>query len=172
MVRKKCLHYLTECLLLLTIMTGYTKLFSRIVTSTIWSEPNDCRVLWITMLALKERDNVCRATVPGLAKLAGLSIEDTVKYLEKFMGPDKWSRDQDDEGRRLRKADDGWLFINGEKYQELMSAEDRREKNRGYQERHKAKARAAKPDSKVRYDPKGRTIEPRMPVYEREGEAL
>lgn len=111
-------------------MSGYTKLFQDIVTSTIWNESSDCRVLWITMLALKDRHNVCPATVPALARFVGISVEETEAYLQKFQQPDKWSRSQEHEGRRIAPVDGGWLILNGEKYQDKLSAEDRREQNR------------------------------------------
>lgn len=123
-------------------MIGYTKLFSEIVTSTIWQEPNDCRVLWITMLALKDRDHLCRATVPALAKLAAISLEDCEAYLDKFQQPDKYSRSQEFDGRRIERKDEGWLILNGEKYRHKMSADDRREKVRVNVAVHRAKKRA------------------------------
>ncbi len=125
-------------------MNGYTKLFGDIITSTIWQEPNDCRVLWITMLALKDRHNICRATVPSLASLSSISIEDAERYLHQFQQPDKYSRSQEHEGRRIAPAEGGWLILNGEKYQDKLSAEDRREQVRVNVARHRAKKAARK----------------------------
>lgn len=126
-------------------MAGYTKLFQDILTSTIWQEDNDCRVLWITMLAQKGADNICRATVPWLAKAANLTIEQTEAYLDKFQQPDKYSRSQEYEGRRIEPADGGWLILNGKKYQDKLNAETRREQLRVAQARHRAKAAKGKP---------------------------
>jgi hypothetical protein len=137
-------------------MSGYTKLFSDIVTSTIWQEPNDCRVLWITMLALKDRHNICRATVPSLAQLSGITIETAEQYLEKFQRPDKYSRSQEHEGRRIAPAEGGWLILNGEKYQDRLSAEDRREQVRQAVARHRAK----KAEREAKRRAKGGTIRP------------
>ncbi len=123
-------------------MNGYTKIFQSIVTSTIWQESNDCRVLWITMLALKESDQICRATVPALAKLAGISIEDTEKFLQKFQEPDKYSRSQEHEGRRIRPAEGGWFILNGWHYQDLLRSAERRDyiRNKVNEYRNKNKA--------------------------------
>lgn len=132
-------------------MNGYTKLFADIVTSTIWSESSDCRVLWITMLALKDRFNVCRATVPALAKFVGITAEETETYLAKFQEPDKWSRSQEHEGRRIEPCEGGWLILNGEKYQDKLNAEDRREQVRAAVARYRAK-RAAKQSKKPKID--------------------
>lgn len=111
-------------------MAGYTKLFADIVTSTIWSAPNDQRVLWITLLALKGQDNICRATVPALARMCDLTLENCEKYLGLFQEPDKYSRSQEHEGRRIRAVDGGWFILNGEKYQHLLGKEERKEYNR------------------------------------------
>lgn len=126
-------------------MTGYCKLFEDIVTSTIWQEPNDCRVLWITMLALKGHDHICRATIPALAKFANISIKDVEKYLEHFQSPDKYSRSQEHKGRRIEPVEGGWFILNGEKYRQKMSKEDRKEQVRKAQERFRAKAKEALP---------------------------
>lgn len=120
-------------------MTGYTKLFAEIVESTIWQETNDCRVLWITLLALKGRDHICRATVPYLAKVANLSIEQTEAYLERFQQPDKYSRSQEHEGRRIAKVDGGWFILNGEKYRQKLSESDRKEQVRAAVQRCREK---------------------------------
>lgn len=120
-------------------MHGYTKLFSEIITSTIWQEPNDMRVLWITMLALKGRDHVVNATLPSLAKLANISNEDCEAFLARFQQPDKYSRSQEHEGRRIEQCAGGWFILNGEKYRDKLNADDRREQVRLAVERHRAK---------------------------------
>lgn len=107
-------------------MTGYTKLFSEIIESTIWQEPNDMRVLWITMLALKDWNHVCTATVPYLAKVCNISVEQCEKYLDRFQKPDKHSRNQAHEGRRIKRVPEGWFILNGEYYREKMSKEVRK----------------------------------------------
>lgn len=142
-------------------MNGYTKLFADIVTSTIWNEPNDCRVLWITMLALKEKDNVCRATVPFLAKASNISLEDTEKYLEHFQQPDKYSRSQEHEGRRIEPFEGGWLILNGEKYQNKLNGEHRKEQVRQAVERHRRKLNYRKNTRKRR--PKDAPVDTRYP---------
>lgn len=110
-----------------TMNSGYTKLFGDLITSTIWQEDNNCRVLWITMLALKDKDHVCRATVPALAKICGITNDECEKYLKKFQDPDHYSRNKANEGRRIEACDGGWAILNGEHYQDRLSKEDRRQ---------------------------------------------
>jgi hypothetical protein len=122
-------------------MIGYTKLFQSIITSTIWNESNDCKALWITILALKEKDNVCRATIPSLAKLNNLTIEQTREFMNKFQEPDEFSRTKAFDGRRLKEVEGGWLVLNGEKYRLKMNKDEIREyktiKQREYRSRGK-----------------------------------
>jgi hypothetical protein len=118
---------------------GYTKLFSEIITSTIWAEPDETRIVWITMLALKDKWGVVGATMPGLAHMARVDVEVCRKAIEKFLGPDPDSRTPDHEGRRIEVVDGGWRILNHEKYRRLMSADERREylaeKQREYRSR-------------------------------------
>ena len=48
----------------------YAKLFSSITESTVWCEPMPTRIVWITMLAMSDRNGCVCATVPGLANRA------------------------------------------------------------------------------------------------------
>lgn len=132
--------------------TGYTKIFSDIVTSTIWQTPNDCRVLWITLLALKDEANICRATVPALAKMCDLSLEQCEAYLLQFQQPDKYSRSQDFEGRRIEPAEDGgWFILNGQRYRDMMRGEERKVYVRAKVAEHRARVKKAK--ANVNYNP-------------------
>lgn len=111
-------------------MTGYTKLFSSIVTSTVWGEPDHVRLVWITLLALSNRDGIVEASIPGLAKMAGVALEDCEAALQRLEGPDKYSRTKDFEGRRIAPVDGGWQLINHRKYRDKLSKEERTEYNR------------------------------------------
>lgn len=126
-------------------MTGYTKLFAEIIESTIWQETNDCRVLWITLLALKDREHVCRATIPYLAKVANITVEQVEEYLARFQEPDKYSRSQEHEGRRIERVDGGWFILNGEKYRQKLSQIDRKEQVRAAVARHRKKKESLHP---------------------------
>jgi hypothetical protein len=104
-------------------MSGYTKLSSSIVHSTIWSEPNHVRIVWITMLAMTNRWGEVEASIPGLAAMARVSIEETEDAINRFLSPDKYSRTKDNDGRRIVEIDGGWEILNYQKYRELQSKE-------------------------------------------------
>jgi len=105
---------------------AYIKLFQSILTSTIWTEDDATRIVWITLMALADRHGEVQASIPGLARLAGVSVESCQKAIAKFLAPDEFSRTKDDEGRRLMEIDGGWLLINHGKYRVQESREDLR----------------------------------------------
>jgi hypothetical protein len=111
-------------------MAGYAKLFSSIITSTIWCEsPTVCKV-WVTMLAVADRDGVVEGAIPGIAHLARVSVEDASAAIQKFQSPDPYSRTPDHEGRRIEPVNGGWRLLNFDKYRFKMSSEDIRERDR------------------------------------------
>lgn len=111
---------------------GYTKLFSSIVASTIWREDDKTRIVWITMLAMKNERHVVEASLPGLADMARVSLKECESAIAKLESKDKYSRNQTFDGRRIEKCEGGWLILNGEYYRHKMSEDDRREYQRTY----------------------------------------
>ncbi len=130
-------------------MAGYTKLFSSIITSTIWREPKETKVLWITMLALADKDGFVDGTVPGLAAMANLSIDETLLALEHLLGPDKFSRTQENEGRRIEAREGGWHLINHSKYRELLGKDERRAYMRTHMRQRRSKQALANVNSEL-----------------------
>jgi len=120
---------------------GYTKLFTEIIMSTVWREKDHVRLLWITMLALKDRWHVVNASLPGLADSARITIAECEDALKVLSSPDAHSRTKDFEGRRIEECDGGWTILNGEKYRNKMSIDERREyqriKQKEYRDRKK-----------------------------------
>lgn len=104
-------------------VSGYTKLFHSILGSTIWSEDLPTKVTWITLLALANKDGVAEASVPGLARFAGVSVEQAESAIRKFLSPDPYSRSPENEGRRIEAVDGGWRLLNHDKYREKLSPE-------------------------------------------------
>ena len=73
------------------------------------------------MLALQDKDHICRATVPALAKICNITNELCEEYLTDFQQPDKYSRSQEHEGRRIEQIEGGYRILNGEYYQQLLA---------------------------------------------------
>lgn len=122
---------------------SFTKLFSSITESTIWAEANHVRIVWITMLAMADRQGRVYATIPGLAGRARVSVEECEEALTKFLSPDKYSRSKDHEGRRIEDIDGGWLLLNYERYRALRDHEADKEKKRKWAKKSRAQSRLA-----------------------------
>ena len=105
----------------------FTKLFSSITASTIWLEDDQTRIVWITLLAMANKNGCVFASVPGLAKMAGVPVESTRKALAKFQAPDPDSRSKEHEGRRLEEIDGGWRLLTYAKHRSIRDEEERRE---------------------------------------------
>lgn len=124
-------------------MTGYTKLFGTLIGSTIWREESkETKIVWITMLAMANRDGVVECSMPGLADFAKVSVDEVKRALLTLMSPDEYSRTPDHEGRRVEPVDGGWLILNHAKYREKMNMEDRREYLARKQKEYRARSKA------------------------------
>lgn len=122
---------------------GYTKLFGSIVASTIWREDDKTRLVWITMLAMKNERHMVEASVPGLADLARVTVDECRLALTKLTSVDPDSRSQEHGGRRIQQVDGGWLILNGERYRRLMSDDERKEYKRKWQAEYRARKKSA-----------------------------
>lgn len=115
-------------------MNGFSKLFGSIVTSTIWREDDKTRIVWITMLAITDAKGVVAASIPGLAAVSNVSLEDCERAIARLEAVDKYSRTKEHEGRRIVACDGGWQILNYLKYREKGRNVDRveyfREKKR------------------------------------------
>lgn len=125
-------------------MSGYTKLFGSILESTVWLESPPVKVVWITMLAMADRDGVVEASVPGLAKRAGVDRVYCDQALATFAAPDPDSRTKDHDGRRIVEVPGGWRLLNYDRHRQRASRDEALEKaaerQRRFRERH-AKSR-------------------------------
>lgn len=82
------------------------------------------------MLVMVNRDGYVLASIPGLAKRAGISLPDCEASLAKLQAPDAYSQSKEEEGRRIKVVDGGWFIINYEKYRHQLSTEEQRDKDR------------------------------------------
>jgi hypothetical protein len=106
---------------------SFTKLFGTIITSSIWSEDDKTRIMWITLLACADSDGYCSGSIVGFAAMARMTLEQAEAAMNRLESPDPHSRTPDHEGRRVLKVDGGWLLANYSKYREKAQKEERRE---------------------------------------------
>lgn len=112
-------------------MNTWAPLWSSIVDSSIWHEPDHVCKIFITMLAIKDADHIVRHNAFQIANKAHKSEKEVIEALKILAAPDKRRLEpQPFDGRRIQKVDDGWLILNGQKYREMMSKIVRREQKR------------------------------------------
>ena len=118
----------------------YNKLFSKIITSSIWLAPDPTRIIWITLLATMDQDGIATyASVANLAHTARVDFEQTKEAVAILEGPDPDSSDTDNDGRRIERLPGGWLVLNAEKYRKIVSREVARERTRERVAKHRAR---------------------------------
>jgi hypothetical protein len=117
----------------------FTKLFSSITASTVWCEPSDTRVVWITMLAMADKHGRVWASIPGLAKEAAVTVDACRAAINRFLSPDPDSRTLVAEGRRIEPIDGGWRLINHAKYRGVRDEEERLAYKAQWQREHRSR---------------------------------
>ena len=102
-------------------MNTWAPLFNKIVDSSIWDEQLHVRVMFVTLLALKDADHVVWGYDEyRLKKRANMSLEQVQDSLKVLSSPDRLRPNQPHEGRRIEKVhsedgmQSGWLVLNGE----------------------------------------------------------
>lgn len=121
----------------------FTKLFNSITESTVWCEPDRTRLVWITMLAMADRHGRVWASIPGLANRARVPVEDCRTAIDTFLAPDRDSRTDLNEGRRIEPIDGGWRLLNHQKYRDIRDEESIKEAKRKYAANRRAKEKQA-----------------------------
>lgn len=108
-------------------MNSWIPLWTSTVDSTLWEEPLHVRVMFLTLLLMRDPDQVVRQPFRRVCKKANLSEEPeqalklAQEALKILSEPDTLSvDDQEFGGRRIRQLPDGWLILNGKKYDEEM----------------------------------------------------
>ena len=123
---------------------SYSKLHSSLVNSSLWSERDDVRLLFITLLAVCDRGGYVYGSKIGLERLANISPDpDDVSPWTTLMSPDSESsdilRNPENEGRRIEEVPGGFHLLNFEYYRGLRNDDERREQTRRAVAKHRAR---------------------------------
>lgn len=119
-------------------MNTWSPLWSKIVDSSLWEEPDFVVKIFLTMVAKKDMDHVVRANAYEIGKWARKSEAEAIEALRVLSSPDtRRIEPQPFEGRRVQKVADGWLILNGEFYRSMMRAANRREYQRVKQKEYR-----------------------------------
>jgi hypothetical protein len=118
----------------------WTPLWSKIIDSSVWSEPDNVRIVFITMLAKKDSDHIVRGTAYMIGRWANKNEADVLAALKVLAAPDKRRLEkQPFDGRRIEKVEEGWLMLNGEEYRKKVSEEMRKARLRRAQTTYRHK---------------------------------
>jgi hypothetical protein len=131
-------------------MSNFALLWGKILDSSLWvKESKETRLVWITMLAMKDQNGIIQASVVGLADRAKVTLDECREALRIFLSPDVDDTSKVEEGRRIREISGGWQIINHELYR--YSTEAKREfwrKTKAEQRARDAERREAKKDKR------------------------
>ena len=134
----------------------YTKLFTKILDSSVWLESVETRLVWFTFLASMDEDGFCPfASAANVSNRARISLKDTQAAIAKLEAPDPDSSDPEFEGRRIERIEGGWVVLNAAKYRmrrtRAMVRDAQRERARRYRLRKRAErdGTALPPDSQA-----------------------
>ncbi len=134
---------------------SYSKLHSSVVNSSLWLEDYHTRVLFITLLAICDREGYVFGTRGGIQRIANISPEPPYSDGAVAWKPehDPWKillnpdvggsgdamRAPENEGRRIEEIPGGFHILNYAYYRDLKDAEDRRHQCREAQKRFREK---------------------------------
>lgn len=101
--------------------------------------------VFMTLLATKDSDHICRLDAYKIAKKCEMDELVVLDILKLLASPDKRRKGhQEFEGRRIKVHEDGWLVLNGQKYREMVQDEMRKARNRRSQEAWRKRQKALK----------------------------
>ena len=117
---------------------SYAKLFGTITDSSLWSASKDARILFVSMLARADATGFVEAALPGLARMANLTLAEAESALAVLMSPDSYSKSTDHDGRRVVAVPRGWCLVTYMEYRERRDEEERREYMRDYMTQYRS----------------------------------
>lgn len=129
----------------------YFKASCDLPQSSLWAEDAETCKLWITILAMKDREHVVTKNIVGLSHAARIPIERCKEIIVKFLSPDPYSTTPDHEGRRLQEVEGGYLVLNGEKYRELGWSDDKKAYERDRKQKYRKKIKPATEPKSTRH---------------------
>lgn len=113
-------------------MNTFAPIFSKIVDSSLWSEPDFVCKAFLTLIAIKDSDHVARINAFALGRKCwplepDKAEKQAIEALKILQAPDKKRIEpQPHDGRRITKVDDGYLVLNGQFYEDMMRETSRK----------------------------------------------
>lgn len=110
-------------------MIEFSSLFSSVVLSVIWcQEPYICKI-WVTLIALMDRDGIVRADLPRLAELCHVTEKQCARAIKILTSPDPTNITEPPLGCRLEAVGGGWRMIHHVTYHKVQKDAQNRASN-------------------------------------------
>lgn len=130
-------------------MNGFTLLWAKILRSSLWTrESKETRLVWIAMLALKDRNGVVEGSVEWLASAARVSLDECAEAIKVLESPDSGDTSGVDEGRRIKPVRGGWQIVNHDHYR--FATDTKREFWRQYQQEYRLRKSKTEPQARFK----------------------
>lgn len=118
-------------------MAGFVKLDCGITNSSLWFEPPETRIVFITLLTKCDSEGYARCVRKALERDSNVASDAFERAMECLESPDPSSRDSSNEGIRIEKCEGGWLVLNYHKwrsfcYSDSYEARKKRTQRRGH----------------------------------------
>lgn len=125
-------------------MNRYSPLWSHIVDSSLWAEPDFVVKVFLTLIAKKDMDDVVRGSAYNIALWCRKTEAETLEALKVLSSPDtRRLEPQQYDGKRIEKVDGGWKVLNGAHYRELMKKANKNSYKARWQSAARAKSKLA-----------------------------
>lgn len=136
-------------------MEYWSPLFSKIVESSLWGEPDVVVKVFLTMLAKKDAQHRVMKNAYEIGQWARKSEREVIEAIKILCSPDtRRIEPQPFDGRRLTKIEGGWLVLNGQYYHDMMRTQKRKEYKRVKQAEYRKTAAQMRARDEI-----GRTVE-------------
>lgn len=117
--------------------------------SSVWSYKSGVRIVWVTILLMKDLDGFVKATPDAIRRRSNEAQSVVDEALQKFLSPEPGQEDQPFGGRRLEKVPGGYRVLNHEKYMEMDSSDQKRKRDRERKAKKRAESRLSADSPRV-----------------------
>lgn len=121
---------------------GFVMLWGKTLDSSVWRrESKETRLVWVTLLMMKNSEGIVQSSRVGLADRARVSDEECDLALTVLLSPDPDDTSKIDDGIRIKEIPGGWQIVNHDLYRFSTAAKREfwREQKAKQRERDKAK---------------------------------
>lgn len=96
---------------------NFAMVWTKLLDSPLWiNQPCSTRVVWITMLLMKDNEGMVHCSLAGLANRAVVTPKEAKEAILFLERPDPDSTCPDEQGRRIVPFQGGWKIVNHDLY--------------------------------------------------------